>query len=153
MAGSNSGFSATAFRTAIQFAMKMGQPANVSQQVTFVWLEEDAFAVEGPDRDPYDWTDSPAGIVSPATTYVQVNCAVEFAQGAVSGDAMGGFDASHMTLTILDTDWAKVLAANADASPSYVLYGEVTFDIDPPGAMPIGLFDVTVYQIHLSARA
>lgn len=152
MAGTNPNFDAAAFKTAIQTAMLMGQPNKVDQQVTFVWEETDTFSPEGPDNDPYDWTQTATAVTSPATTFVQVNSGIEYAQGGIEGDAMGGFDASHITLTILDDDWADVLAANTHGTPSYVLYGGVTFDIDPPGAIPTGLFNVTVYQIHLSAR-
>jgi hypothetical protein len=152
MAGSNGSFDANAFRTAIREAMLMGQPNDPADQTTFVWLEKDVFAAEGPgpETDPYDWTATPTS-ETPAHQTVQVNCAVEFQVGSVDGEPMGAFDASRATLTLLDEDWAQVQAVGPD--PDQVLLGGITYVIEPPGAVPSGLFDVTVWQLRVSARA
>jgi hypothetical protein len=152
MGGTNASFSAADFRSAIQTAMLMGQPNDVADQTTFVWLEKDVFAAEGygPETDPYDWTATPTS-ETPAQHMVQVNCAVEFQPGTIDGEPMGAFDASRATLTLLDVDWAQVQAVGPD--PDQVLIGGITYVIDPPGAVPSGLFDVTVWQLRVSARA
>lgn len=147
MAGTNSGFNAATVRTALHLAMTMGAPTDVSKQVTFVFLEEDTYSPESPvDEDPYSWTQTPTTVTRAASTKI-VPVAVEFATGAVTGDGMGEFDASRATLTILDTDWVQVSGADE------VRIGGITYLIDAPGAMPIGLFDMTVWTLHLSARA
>lgn len=149
MAGSNAAFDANGFRDAIRQAMVMGQPNDPSDQVTFVWLEEETFAAEGPGtlaEDPYDWTSTPTSTVA-ARNVIQVNCAVEYQPGVIAGEPMGAFDASRATLTLLDEDWANVQGADQ------VLIGGITYVIDPPGGVPSGLFDVTVWQLRVSARA
>ena len=140
------GFNATDFRTAIQAAMEMGAPNDVSQQVTFIWTEKDTYSPEGPDDDPYSWTETPTAITFPGKTVVLLNVAVEFADGTLEGEGgLGAFNAAHATLTILDDDYA------ACAGADQVMIGGYLFTIDPPGAIPTGLFAVTVYQLHVSA--
>jgi hypothetical protein len=151
MAGSNAAFNPDEFRAAIRQAMVMGQPTNPAEQTTFVWLEEDTFAAEGPgpETDPYDWTATPTTTVS-TRKVVQVNCAVEFQRSEVAGEpagSMGGFSSSYATLTLLDEDWALVKGADE------VLIGGNTYLIEAPGATPMGLFDVGVYQLRVTARA
>jgi hypothetical protein len=151
MAGTNAAFDANAFRTAIRSAMLMGQPNDPADQVTFVWLEKDTFAAEGygPETDPYDWTATPTTVV-PARQTIQVNCAVEFQPGNMDGEPMGPFDANRATLTLLDEDWALV---SGPPTADQVLIGGIVYVIDPPGGVPSGLFDVTVWQLRVSARA
>jgi hypothetical protein len=138
-------FNSDQFRAAIQQAMVMGQPNSTSQQVTFVWLEQDTYSPQGPDKDPYSWSQAPTAVTQASKTYVQVNCAVEMSVAPASGDSMGGFDPSHAVLTLLDVDYINVQGADQ------VLIGGHTYTIDPPGAVPFGLFDVTVFQLHCSA--
>jgi hypothetical protein len=130
--------------------MVMGQPVEAQQQATFVWLERDVYASEGPgsgSNDPYSWTATPTEVVESAKQAVQVNCAVEFGFGAIAEEPMGAFDASRATLTLLDEDWALVEGADQ------VLLSGITYLIEPPGAVAFGLFDVTVYQLRVAARA
>lgn len=143
--GTSSGFNATQFRDAIHFAMGMGAPPAVSEQVTFLVPGHDTYAVADPAHDPYDWTSTPTSTV-PAQSIV-VPVAVTFVGGNVEGDALGVFDASRVALTLLDVDWQQVSAATE------VLVGGSHYVIDPPGAVPIGLFDVTVYELRASARS
>jgi hypothetical protein len=149
MAGSNAAFDPDAFRSAIRLAMVMGQPVDPAEQTTFVWLEEDTFAAEGPgpETDPYSWTATPTSTVA-ARRVIQVNCAVEFTRGtSLEGEAMGAFAPNSAVLTLLDEDWALVQDADE------VLIGGNTYLIDAPGGTPSGLFDVTVWQLRVSARA
>ena len=149
MAGSDAAFDPNGFRDAIRAAMVMGQPVDPAEQTTFVWLEEETFAAEGPGtltEDPYDWTAAPTSTVA-TRKVVQVNCAVEFTRDtSLEGQAMGAFAANAAVLTLLDEDWAVVKGADQ------VLIGGNTYVVDAPGATPSGLFDVTVYQLRVTAR-
>lgn len=138
-------FNAADFRTAIRGVMTMGAPNAVNEQVTFLFAEKATYAAEGPGpaQDPYDWSATPTTDIAARTVMVPV--AVEYAVGAVTAEGMGEFDFTRATLTLLDEDYAQVEGA------SQVLIGGNTFTIDPPGGVPFGLFDVTVYQIHCSA--
>lgn len=173
-------FNSAQFREAIQAAMLMGQPGSPSQQVTFIWLEQDFFdpggysiddsmiygvgsagtgdsvetpldqlqdAVQSLDNNPYSWTQTVTTITQAAKSLIVVNCAVQYANGGLEGEAMGEFDSSHVTLTLLDVDYTQTIGA------SRVTLGGYTYLIDAPGAIPSGLFDVTVWQYNCSALA
>jgi hypothetical protein len=60
---------------------------------------------------------------------------------------MGGFDASRATLTLLDEDYELVKGATE------VLISGNTFVLEPPGWVASGLFDCTVWQARVAARA
>lgn len=143
MAGVDAGFDAAAFRTAIRTAMTMGLPTDTSQQITFVFLETDTYAAEDTNHDPYGWSSSPITEVAERT--VQVPAAVEWGIGTLSDTAAGQFDTSKVTVTLLDVDYALV------AGCKEVRINNTRFEIDVWGP-PLGLFDVTVYQAHLSAK-
>jgi hypothetical protein len=143
--GSASGFNASDFRSAIRFAMTMGAPVNPAEQVTFIIAGQATYAGADPAGDPYDWTTAPTTTV--VAQAIHVLAAVTFgSEPPVEGTAVGVFDASRISLTVLDEDYAPV--RNADE----VIVGGVHYIIDPPGAVPVGLFDVTVYTIHATAR-
>ena len=145
MAGSNPAFDAGAFRTAIRDAMNMGLPANVSERATFKWNVERTFNTADPAGNPYDWGTTPAT----TTTHpdVQIPVAVEYtSRASESGaNAIGQFDPSRVTLTILDEDYALVEGANE------VLLGGNSYLVRYV-APPLGLFEVTVYQVFAEAR-
>lgn len=142
-------FNGAQFREAIQAAMVMGQPGTPSQQVTFIWLEQDTYNPgDGVGKiNPYSWTEAPATITQAAKSLVVINCAIQYANGGLEGEAMGEFDSSHVTLTLLDSDYTQTIGA------SRVTVGGYTYMIDAPGAIPSGLFDVTVWQYNCSALA
>lgn len=139
------GFSASAFRDAITFVMNMGMPDDASEKATFQWKPVKDFAVADPAENPYDWTQSP--VTSSTHADVIVPVAVEFTgnvSGITTGNAMGDFENPYTVITILDTYHDQIIGANV------VLMGGNTYDVkytEPP----IGLFDVTVYRIHLQA--
>jgi hypothetical protein len=144
--GTPSGFNSADFRTAIRFAMNMGTPTDPAKQVTFLFPEVDVFAPHDPAAHPYDWSSTPTAVTSPARQ-VTVLAAVSYGgPPLVEGTPMGQFDQEKLTLTLLDQDYALVVGATE------VLVGGVHYVIDPPGAMPVGLFDVTVYTLHATAR-
>jgi hypothetical protein len=121
------GFNASVFRTAITDAMTMGLPNSTSERITFVFDEVRTFADESPANNPYDWTS--ATVTDTAETTLQVPAAIQWGLGTLSDTTIGQFDASKAVVTLLDTHYV----------------------IDSVGP-PVGLFDVTVYTLHITAR-
>lgn len=145
MAGSNTGFSADAFRDAIHFAMSMGSPNDTVDKATFVWRTKDGFASADNSGDPWDWSDVP--VVDNSVENVTLdNVAVEFRSGLgdLTARAVGQFDNPGATLTLLDTDYAQVVGADE------VILGGNTYVVDY--VTQVALFDVDVYQVFCTAR-
>lgn len=138
------GFDADLFRSKIRDTMLMGMPTATPQGAIFRRHEQRTYAVEDPDRNPYEWGETPTS----ETTFedVQVPVAVEFsARPAGSAQTvMGEFDVSRAILTLLDVDYELVKDADE------VLLGGNRYRIQFT-APPIGLFSVTVYQIYAQA--
>lgn len=146
MAGSEPGFDPIAFRTAIRFAMNMGLPNASEERATFQWTSSHTYDQNDPNYRPYDWTSNP--ITTDSHPDVQVPVAVEFSLRATSssGDtAVGKFENSRVIITALDEDYEEIRGADQ------VLLGENTYYVDFVEP-PIGLFEVTVYRIHCTAR-
>lgn len=143
MVGTDPRFNAAAFRSAIKNTMRMAAPADVSDRATFRWRPARTYTYDDPASRPYNWTATPVSETVPAD--VQVDVAVEFTGGSERQTALGQFDASKVTLTLLDEDYEQVRGADE------VLLGGNTYEVDFV-APPIGLFDVTVYQVFCSAR-
>lgn len=139
MAGSDPNFDATAFRAAIRSTMQLGAPSNVADQATFRWNKAKTFAQQDSTGMPYDWTSTPLTDVEQPD--VKVPVAVQFTAGASYNNGVGSFTASKVVLTVLDVDFALVQGADQ------VLIGQRVFNILFYGP-PVGLFDVTVYEIH-----
>lgn len=143
-----SGFDAAQFRDAIKFAMRMGLPDSVPLRATFHWTPNKTYSVTDPSGQPYGWTADSLTSVAPPDVLVDV--AVEF-QRYSSGEgntSIGEFQTTSVVLTLLDVDYALIAGPpRADI----VLLGGNTYVVDYV-APPIGLFDVTVYQIYLRAE-
>ena len=138
-----SGFDATKFRDGIKFAMSMGLPENSSERVTFRWKTTYSFGIEDTSGNPYDFTSVPEQTFSKDD--VLVVAAVEFIPvSKPEGTSMGQFESPEAIITVLDEEY--VLVSDADE----VLLGGNTYKITYT-APPIGLFGVTVYQIHAIA--
>lgn len=145
MAGSNAAFDPAVFRTAIRNTMLMGIPGASQDKPTFQWSIARDYAIDDPADSPYDWTSAPTStVVHPD---IQVACAVEFSARPAGSQQtiIGEFDTSRVILTLLDEDYALVKGADL------VLMGGNTYTIEFV-APPMGLFDVTVYQIYCQAR-
>lgn len=144
-----SGFSAAAFKDAIRFAMNMGLPDTTSERLTFRWTPEKTFATSSPAGNPYDLTDAPTSTDSAAD--VLVDGAVEFVSRASLGDtsSIGSFENPRLVVTLLDDEYATI-TDDTLGLPNQILVGGNTYNIDFV-APPIGLFSVTVYQIHCTA--
>ena len=153
MAGSGAsvGFSASEFRENIKFAMTMGMPGTVSEQVTFMWNRVKEYNPQDHQHRPYDFTqpttlDEPGNPDEPDGSLV-VTCAVEFTPRNSTGteNMVGAFNAPRIVITLLDDEYDLVHDADQ------VLIDGNTYDLEYT-APPIGLFDVTVYQLHATAQ-
>lgn len=146
MAGTDPSFDPNEFRSAIRTAMTMGLPTDSSQAVTFVWRVRNVYPVADPNRAPYSWDEPVTQNQSTPERTLQVPAAVEWGEGNLAGTPMGVFDTSAVTLTLLDEDYQQVAGADL-----FRING-VDYHIDVL-APPMGLFEVTVYQIHGRAEA
>lgn len=145
MVGSNPAFDPAVFRASIRSTMNMGLPVPVEERPTFRWSVKADYAIEDPASKPYNWTATPTNVETHPD--VQVPCAVEFAARPAGSTetTLGQFDVSRVIVTILDEDYAQVRGADV------ILVGTNTYDVDFVGP-PLGLFEVTVYQIFATAR-
>lgn len=144
MAGTNPAFNAAEFRTNIIATMNMGLPVDPAERATFRWRTETTFDVADPAGNPYDFTSAPVDTDSHVD--VQVPCAVEFVSRTIAADgtSLGEFKSPRAVITVLDTHYPDIEGANE------VLLGGDAYTINFV-APPLGLFDVTVYQLHCTA--
>lgn len=142
--GFGTGFNAAQFRTAIKNAMRMGLPNTVSERATFRWTPNYTYQTADPGGTPYDLKSEP--VTEDIREDVQVDCAVEFVSRATAsgGTPIGVFDAARAVITVLDTDYAAIAGADQ------VILGGDVYKVDYV-APPMGLFEVTVYQIYATA--
>lgn len=139
MAGTDAGFDAGAFRTAIRFAMNMGSPNLTAEKATFRWTRQQTFNPQDPAHRPYNWTQTPATDTTPADVVLD-EVAVEFATNrAGGGTAVGEFVPLRATVTLLDEEYAQVEGADM------VLLGGHTYAISMTTV--VALFSVDVYQM------
>lgn len=145
MAGSNPAFNPAQFRDVIRTTMIMGLPNATAEKPTFRWRPDRTFTTADPAGAPYDFTASPTTTDAPPD--VQIPVAVEFSARPAGSleTSIGEFDTSRVIITILDEDYELVRGADE------VLLGGNTYDIQFVGP-PIGLFEVTVYQVFAIAR-
>jgi hypothetical protein len=140
MAGTSSAFDAANFRTSIKAAMNMGLPVPTALRPTFRFKEEKAFPVDtllDDDGYPFDPSIEPV-VTSPAP--ILVDCAVEITKAEPSELPVGAIRRLKATLTILDTDYARI----KDAYEVDLGGDAYTIETVLP---PYGLFDVTIYQL------
>lgn len=144
MAGNDTGFDAAGFREGIRFAMTMGMPASTAEQGTFRWKRSATFAADDIAGDPYDWGATPTTSSQHADTIVPI--AVEASAETLGGtEGPGRFNTPKVVITILDEDYAQIVGAVE------VEFAGNVYDIDFVSP-PMGLFDVTIYQVHATAR-
>lgn len=138
------GFSADLFRSGIRNAMMMGLPQNSEERVTFRWTVKRTYGVADSSGMPFNFSDAPATEETKAD--VQVPAAVEFVGSTTdSGTSIGAFQTPRAVITVLDVDYPQVEGADQ------VVLGGNTYQIDYV-APPLGLFDVSIYQIHCQAK-
>lgn len=137
------GFDADLVRSALTSAMEMGMATLPEDQATFFWKEVGSYEHGG--KVPYDLTASPVSIVQAAKTAV-IPVAVEFIPRAtgVEGTPLGDIQSPRAVLTVLDVHYPTVEGADG------VEFSGAKYDVDFVAPV-IGLFDMTVYQIYVSA--
>ncbi len=149
MAGTNPAFNPAVFRSTIKSTMLMGMPTDVSKRLTWHWKREVEFAKQSASKKPYDWTATPTvdlpGNTSVSGDKLVVDYALEFATGTGDETPLGRFDSTRAVVTLLDEDYEKVKTAD------YATVDDSTYDIVYT-APPMGLFEVTVWEVHLQAR-
>lgn len=125
--------------------MIMGLPLSESERITFRWTPESTWAVDDPGGSPYNFAATPVSTETHAD--VLVPAAVEFSArlASSSGESIGDFDNSRAIITILDEDYELVRTADL------VILGGNAYEIEFV-APPLGLFEVTVYQLYCVAR-
>lgn len=137
------GFNAAKFRDAVRFAMTMGLPNAVEERITFKWDVVRSYDNPDPAGNPYNWHETPTRRVE--LDPVQVTAAVEFKTDSSDGTPLGSIENPHVIITLLDQDYELVRDADK------VTLNEATYIIKYT-APPLGLFDVTVYQMYAEAE-
>lgn len=145
MAGTDTGFDAAEFRTAIRFAMNMGSPNVTLEKTTFRWSKVQTFNPQDPAHRPYRWSESVVTDTTPADV-VMSNVAVEIspARTAASSD-VGSFVPLRAELTMLDLDYALVRGADV------VLMKGDSWQVTAVTTQ--ALFSVDVYTIYATRES
>lgn len=149
MAGSDASFDPGGFRSAIKATMQMGVPTDLNDRLVWHFRNITSYPTQDPALKPYDWTvaptfDVPSDPDLPTGEHI-VDYALEFARSTPQESEVGAFDATRLVVTLLDVDYEQIKQAD------YATIGRVHYDIDYTGP-PMGLFEVTVYQVFLTAR-
>lgn len=149
MAGTNPGFPAAQFRTAIRNAAIMAQPNDALVRPVFHWDPVRVSAHADSAGRPFVFN----GSVTPAVTsiadlYVEtVVAAVEKTAELIEGNRAGEFRGSQLTLTILDVDMATIRAHGGGRFADSVLVADTEYRVTEI-PKPDALFDVDVFTIH-----
>lgn len=143
MAGTQRGFDAEKFRTAIRFVFEMAAPPDEDRQLTFHFTEEVSFT--GPadgDSIPFDPGEAVTRTVRPP---IQRPCDVEFIRATDEITAFGVVVPSKIKVTLLDDDFEDV----KDASFVVVNGDKYLRHYQPPA---YGLFDVGLHEMIFVAE-
>lgn len=147
MAGTDARFNANQFRDAIRFAMNMGLPNSTSERATFIWDTKMTFPIADSSGTPFDFSASPGSTIT--FSDVQIPIAVEPSdEGDVRAIRIGEMNVPRVTITVLDEDFDQLTQNEVFANK--VTFNEAIYKILYVGP-PMGLFDVTVYQIYAQA--
>lgn len=151
MAGTNPAFDAAEFRTAIRDTMTMGMPTATSKRLTWHWNRDQTFDPQDPAATPYDLDQAPVvddpGNPDEPSGEVQVTYALEFAARPAGSreTVFGQFDTSRAEVTLLEDEYEQIKTAD------YCTIDGTRYEIDFT-APPVGLFEVTVYTIYITAE-
>lgn len=143
MAGTQRGFRADKFRTAIRFVFDMAAPPETDYQLTFHFTDTISFV--GPsdgDSVPFDPAEPITRTTQPP---IQRPCDVEFLRSTDEVTAFGVVVPAKLKVTLLDEDYEDVKAA------SFVVMGGDRYlrHIEPPS---FGLFDVGLHELIFIAE-
>lgn len=143
MAGKNSGFDSSAFRTGIRFVFNLAAPVEDGDQATFFKPAQLVYnrPVDG-DNVPFD-PDATVTRVQPAG--IKVACAIEYQDAAGNEIAFGTVTSSRLVITLLDDEYKLVKGCG------YVVVGgeKYIYDRTEP---PTGLFDVGLFVMRFTAE-
>lgn len=160
MAGTDSGFSAAAFREAIEFAMVMGLPQSEDERATFHFKPDTTAYYRNGERLYPDGTDSneprtdkngnpldsTIRVKQEAPEPVRVPVAVEFNPTNTDERPVGAFRNTRVRITALDEHWPDI----KDAIEVELGGDMYVISYHHP---PVGLFEVTVYTMECVARS
>ena len=153
MAGSDPNFSAAEFRAAIQFAMVMGAPPEVSRRARFVFpggtttYTKGGLPVLNPrlDREGKP-LDPDVKVIQVPGAEVVVDCAVEITKADAEEIPVGNFRPTKALVTLLDDQHAQVVGCK-----ELVYNGDrYVFGYEPEA---LGMFDVGVFTMVFYAMA
>jgi hypothetical protein len=141
------GFSATAFRDAINFTLSMANSNVTAERCLFHWETARTFGQADPAGNPYNWSATPSTTIARAP--VEVPVAIEFgslasARADTLEPGVGAFNSVDCTITLLDESYALVFDAD------FITVNERRYVINA-WTPPIALFDVNVYQLVVRA--
>lgn len=143
MAGTQRGFDADKFRTAIRFVFTMAAPPEVEQQLIFGFAEDVSFT--GPadgDAVPFDPS---APITRTVRTPLSRPCDVQFDRATDEITAFGVVIPAKITVTLLDEDYNDV----QDATWVLVNGNRYLRHYEKPS---YGLFDVGLHEMVFLAE-
>lgn len=143
MAGTNPGFDAGAFRSAIRFVQDMAAPPLEAEQATFYAPATLVYAGSLDDDDvPFDPSTT---VVRQPAVGVKVPCGIEYLDADGQALVFGTVTATKVKITLLDEEYTQVKNA------AYVVIGGDKYlyrRTEPPS----GLFDVGLYVMHFTAE-
>lgn len=144
-------FTADSFRADIRQTMFMALPDDTTLRPVFLFPDERTVTNPDVDGEPWDWDQTPQG-PEPG----RVTCGLGTGQVVCVWEplgetrrpitvALGDFEPDRLVITVLDVDWALIDGFNVVAFPR----GRYRYEKRIPDR---GLFDVTVYQVHVIAE-
>lgn len=138
------GFDAEEFRRQIRNTMIMGLPVDEAERPTFRWSVKRSYAVKDDSGNPYNFSSPPISVETRAD--VQVPVSVDFSARSSLGSKLpvGDVENSKVVVTVLDVDYEEIKTADQ------IICGGDTYSIDFV-APSVGLFAVTVYEIHATS--
>lgn len=146
MAGLSDAFNADEFRENIRATMIMGLTNNTAGQPKFIFPPTSESYAAGEELDTsgvaYDLAVEPTVVVKDP---IQVPCALRWTSGGATqpdGSRVGDFEEADIVCTIMDEEYEQVKGAHRveiDGTEYEIRFTEPS----------IGLFNVTVYQLHL----
>ena len=155
MAGTFAGFDETAFREGVLFAMGMGAPPDPSNQAQFLFppgpptYRKNGSPVANPrlDREGNP-LDPDVEIVRAPGRVVSVPCAVEIVRAEAEEVPVGNFRPTKAVVTLLDSDYQKVVGCRELAFGGD-RYG-FNYTPDTLGMFGVGIFQMIFFGISES---
>jgi hypothetical protein len=140
-------FPADEVRAALRFAMQMGTPNNVADQLSFRWTAQPL--VSGPTDQagrPLRWTQPLDPAAPPAIADKRVTCLA--VQGKLGDDwtTIGPLDPTTLTVLLLDTEYDELVAHGGRLPDQAVMSNVVYFDVVE--AQVQALFGMDVHRLE-----